>query len=60
MGSLRELKNSFQSWGYVTIVVIIVGVRGGRNNKGEKKLLIVNEKGEFDQNAFALGYNFKT
>jgi hypothetical protein len=28
--------------------------------KGEKKLLIVNGKGEFDQNVSVLGNNFKT
>jgi hypothetical protein len=28
--------------------------------KGEKKLLIENGKGEFDQNIFVLGNNFKT
>jgi hypothetical protein len=60
MGSIREFKKSLQNWGYATIVVIIVGVRGGGNNKGEKQLLIVDGKGEFDQNAFALGNNFKT
>jgi len=48
MGSIRQLKNSLQNWCYATLVVIIVGVRGGGNNKGEKQLLIVNGKGEFE------------
>ncbi len=60
MGSIRQLKNSLQNQGYATIVVIIVGVRGGGNNEGEKQLLIVDGKGKFDQNAFAFGNNFKT
>ncbi len=38
---------------------IIVGVRG-ENNKGEKQLLIVNGKCEFDQDVLAFGTNFKT
>jgi hypothetical protein len=39
-------------------VIIIVGVRGAWNNKGEKKLLIANVKGEFDQDVFAINNNF--
>jgi hypothetical protein len=30
------------------MVIIIVGVRGRKNNKGEKQLLITEGKGEFD------------
>ncbi len=36
MDSIRKFKSSFLSWNFVTIVVIIVNVKGGRNNKGEK------------------------
>jgi len=36
MDSIREFISSFQSWNSITIVVIIVNVRGGGNNKGEK------------------------
>jgi hypothetical protein len=60
MDSIKEFKSSFQSWNSPTIVVIIVGVRGGGNNKSEKKILIVNGKNEFDQDVFTLGNNFKT
>jgi hypothetical protein len=60
MESIRKFKSSLQSWSSATIVVIIVGVRGKKNSKGEKQLLIVNGEGEFDQNTFALGNNFKT
>jgi hypothetical protein len=35
MDSIGKFKNSLQNWSFVTIVVIIVGVRGGGNNKGE-------------------------
>jgi hypothetical protein len=60
MDSIREVKSSFQCWSYVTIVVIIVGVRGGRDSKGERQLLIVDGEGEFEQNVLILGNNFKT
>jgi hypothetical protein len=36
------------------------GVRGVGHSKGEKQLLIVNEKGEFDQDVLAFVNNFKT
>jgi hypothetical protein len=36
MDSIREFISYFQSWNFITIVVIIVNVRGGGNNKGEK------------------------
>jgi hypothetical protein len=36
MDSIRKFKSFFQSWNFVTIVVIIVSVRGGGNIKGEK------------------------
>jgi hypothetical protein len=34
--------------------------KGVGDNKGEKKLLIANKEGEFDQDVFALGNNFIT
>jgi hypothetical protein len=36
MDSIREFKSSLQNWSFITIVGIIVGVKGGGNNKGEK------------------------
>jgi hypothetical protein len=60
MDSIREFKNFIQSWRSITIVVIVISVRGIRDSKGEKKLLIINEKCEFHQNVFALGNNFIT
>ncbi len=59
MDSNREIKSSLQSWSLATISFIIVGVKGGRNNKGENQLLIVDGKGEFDQDLLALRNNFK-
>jgi hypothetical protein len=57
--SIREIRSYLQSWNLVTISFIIVGGKGGRNNKGENQLLIANGKGEFDQNVLVLGNNFK-
>ncbi len=42
MDSIGEFKRSSN-----IIALIVVGVRGRRNNKGEKQLLIVDEDGEF-------------
>ncbi len=36
MDSIREILIFLQGWSFVTIAIIIVGVRGWRNNKGEK------------------------
>jgi hypothetical protein len=58
MDSIREFRNYLQNWSFFTIIIIIVGVRGAWNNKGEKQLFIANVKGEFDQNVFALDNNF--
>jgi len=60
MDSIRELRNFIQSWKYVTIVVIIINVKEIGDSKREKQLLIVNGKGEFDQDVFTLGHNFRT
>jgi hypothetical protein len=35
MDSIKKFRSSLQSWSFVTIVIIIVGVRGKGNNKGE-------------------------
>jgi hypothetical protein len=36
MDSIREFKNYIQSWRSITIVVIVIGVRGIRDIKGTK------------------------
>ncbi len=59
MDSIREFKSSIQSWNFATIAIIVISVRGVGDNKGEKKLLIVDGKGEFDQVVFAFGNNFR-
>jgi hypothetical protein len=33
MDSIRKFKNFIQSWRFVTIIVIVIGVRGVRDNK---------------------------
>jgi len=60
MDSIKKFKNSFQSWRYVTIAIIVIGVKGVGDNKGEKQSLLLDGKGEFDQDVLTLGYNFKT
>jgi hypothetical protein len=47
MDSIRKFRTSFQSWIFIIITFIVVGVRGGGNSKGEKQLLIANGEGEF-------------
>ncbi len=59
MDSIKEIRNYFQSQSLAIVVFIIVGVKGGKNNKGENQLLIVDGEGEFDQNVLVLGNNFK-
>ncbi len=59
MDSTRKFKKFIQSWRSITIVVIIIGVRGIGDIKGEKQLLITDKKGEFDQYIIAFGNNFK-
>jgi hypothetical protein len=56
--SINEFKNSLRNWSSHTIVVIIVCVRGRRNNKGEFFLLIANGEGEFDKDVFIIRNNF--
>ncbi len=60
MDSIKEFINSIKSWRFSTIAIIVVGVRGIGDNKGEKQLLIIDGEDEFDQDVFALGNNFKT
>jgi len=60
MDSIRKFRSFIQSWRFVTIVAIVIGVRGIGDNRGEKTLLIIDREGEFDQNVLALGNNFKT
>jgi hypothetical protein len=36
MDSIRQFKSSIQNWRSSTIVVIVIGVRGVWDNKGEK------------------------
>jgi hypothetical protein len=36
LDSIRKFRSSFPNWSYVIIAIIIVDVKGGGNNKGEK------------------------
>jgi hypothetical protein len=58
--SIREFRNSIQNWRSTTIAIIVIGVREVGDSKGEKKLLIANGGGEFDQHVLALSNNFRT
>jgi hypothetical protein len=49
MNSIREFINYIQSWRFTTIIIIVIGVRGVGDSKGENQLLIANGDGEFDQ-----------
>jgi hypothetical protein len=60
MDSIRKFISSIYYWRFATIVVIVIGVRGVKDNKGEQQLLIIDGEGEFDQDVFAFGNNFKT
>jgi hypothetical protein len=44
MDSIREFRSSIQNWRSSTIAIIIVGVRGIRDSKGQKELLIIDGK----------------
>jgi len=52
MDSIIKFSSSIQNWRFTVVAIINIGVRGIEDNKGEKQLLIVNGKGEFDQNVF--------
>jgi hypothetical protein len=60
MDSIIKFKNSIQSWRSTTIVVIVIGVKGIKDIKGEKQLLIIDREGEFDQYIIVFSNNFKT
>ncbi len=60
MDFIKKLKNSISSWRSTTIAIIIIGVRGVGDSKGEQQLLIIKGEGEFDQDIFAFGNNFRT
>ncbi len=58
MDSIKKFISFIQSWKSTTIVVIIIGGKGVKDNKGEDQLLIVDGKGEFDQDVFNFDNNF--
>jgi hypothetical protein len=60
MYSIRKFKSFIQNLRFATIVVIIIGVRGVGDTKGEKQLLNANGESKFDQNVLAFVNNFKT
>ncbi len=60
MDSIRKFRIFIQSWRSPPIVVIVIGVKGIRDSKGEKQLLTTDGKDEFNQIIFILGNNFKT
>jgi len=41
--SIRGFKTSFYTWVFATLFVMVLVVRGGGDNKGEEKLLIINK-----------------
>jgi hypothetical protein len=54
MDSTREFKSYIHNYRFITIVVIVIGVRRIKDNRGEKKLLVTNGKGESDQDIILL------
>jgi undecaprenyl pyrophosphate phosphatase UppP len=48
MDSIKKFKNYIRNWRSTIIVIMIIGVRGIRDKKHEKKLLIINVEGEFN------------
>jgi len=60
MDSIRKFKSSIQSWKFVAIAIIVINVKGVKDNKGEKQLLIVDGKNEFDQVILAFGKKIRT
>jgi hypothetical protein len=59
MDSIREFRSSIHNWRSSTIVVIVIGVKGVGDKKGEKQLLIIDGEGEFDQYILTFGNNFR-
>jgi len=60
MDLIRKFQNSIHSWRFATIAIIVIGVRGIKDNKVEKQLLIADGKGEFQLDVLTLTNNFKT
>jgi hypothetical protein len=60
MNFIREFRSSIQNWRSTTSVVIIIGVRGIKDSKGEQQLFIANGEGESDQDVLVLANNFRT
>jgi hypothetical protein len=47
MDSIRKFKSYIHNCRSITIVVIIIGLKGIEDNKSEKQSLITNREGEF-------------
>ncbi len=60
MDSIRKFRSSIQSWRFTTIAIIIIVVKGIRDNKSENQLLIIDGESELNKNVLALGNDFKT
>jgi len=58
MDSIKKFISFIQSWKSTTIVVIIIGGKGVKDNKGENQLLTIDGEGEFDQDVFNFDNNF--
>jgi uncharacterized protein YjlB len=50
--SITELWNYVQSWNFASIAIFVTGVKKKGYNRCEKQLMIVDGKGEFDQDIF--------
>jgi hypothetical protein len=48
MDLIRKFQNSIHSWRFATIAIIVIGVRGIKDNKVEKQLLIADGKVNFN------------
>jgi hypothetical protein len=57
--SIGVFRSYIQSWNFATIIIIIIGVKGGRDSNDEKKLMITNGECEFDQDVLVMVNNFK-
>ncbi len=60
MDSNRKFRSFIQTLKFVTIVIIVIGVKGIGDSEYEKRLMITNGKIEIDQDVLAFGNNFKT
>ncbi len=59
MDSIRKFRSCIQSWRSITIAIIVTDLKGIKDSKGEKQLLIVDGEGEFDQDVLILGNNLR-